>query len=498
MQIDVITSVPTAEGNTLVVPLTQADLSERLHTLADRFGLPHEPLQRGFKAEARETVLTLLPPGTPFDQLAMLGIGAPAGPVELRAALRTLVHRQRGRGLASIVLDLTNAPFRDTDEPERTVQACVEGCLLGAYAIDRFKTHRGPASDLERLALLVPEAWQADSGTAVSRGEALASAQQFVFDLVNGPSNEITPTALAEAATASGARHGYEVTVLSGDEIAGSGLYALQAVSRGSTAPPACIVMEYRPPDAEGAGVPTIGLVGKGVTFDTGGISLKESTNLWYMKCDMAGGAAVIGAVEAAARMRLPVHVVGIVPATENKPDGSALNPGDIINTLAGLTVEVEDTDAEGRLILADGLAYLNRHFKPDVMIDIATLTGACVMALGYHAAGLLTPNDELAAALTAAGERTGERVWRLPLWDVYDSQISSDIADVKNLGGKPAGAITAASFLKKFAADHPAWAHLDIAGTAFTDSDFARGKSSTAFGVRLLVEYMEAHARAS
>jgi leucyl aminopeptidase len=234
-----------------------------------------------------------------------------------------------------------------------------------------------------------------------------------------------------------------------------------------------------------------VGLAGKGVTFDTGGISLKNSANLHYLKCDMAGGAAVIGTLEGAARLRLPVHLIGIVPATDNKPDGSALNPGDVINTYARITVEVEDTDAEGRLILADGLAYLKKHFNPDVMIDLATLTGASVISLGTAAAALFTNDDNLAGKLSAAADKTGEKVWRFPLWDEYNKVIDSTIADVKNYGGPPAGAITAAKFLEKFIDGHPAWAHLDIAGVAFTDSDFAKGKSSTAYGVRLLLEYL-------
>lgn len=246
--------------------------------------------------------------------------------------------------------------------------------------------------------------------------------------------------------------------------------------------------MEYKP---ENQATKKVGLVGKGVTFDTGGISIKPSEGMWQMKCDMAGAAAVIGALEAAARLALPVHVIGVVPATDNMLSGKAIYPGSIVKTYSGLSVEIEDTDAEGRVILADGLAYIKKNFEPDIIIDLATLTGACVVALGYHAAGMFTNNDELANQLSKVGEQTGEKVWRLPLWEEYDKQIKSDMADVKNLGGRPGGAVTAAKFLEKFIDKHPAWVHLDIAGVAFTDNPYSSARSATGYGVRLLTNFL-------
>jgi leucyl aminopeptidase len=235
----------------------------------------------------------------------------------------------------------------------------------------------------------------------------------------------------------------------------------------------------------------TIAIVGKGVTFDTGGISIKPAENMGDMKSDMSGAADVIGAVEIAARLKLPIRVLGFIPATDNKPSGSAQNPGDVLTTYSGITVEVDNTDAEGRLILADALTYAIEHYAPDVIIDLATLTGACVIALGYQAAGLFTNNDELAEKLSKAGFRSGEKVWRMPLWDDYDKQIKSEVADVKNTGGRGAGAITAAKFLEKFIGDHKAWAHLDIAGPSFPSMSPGGAKSSSGFGVRLLAEVL-------
>lgn len=249
------------------------------------------------------------------------------------------------------------------------------------------------------------------------------------------------------------------------------------------------IVTEYSPENYE----KTVVLVGKGVTFDTGGISIKNSANMHLMKSDMGGAAAVLGAVELAARLQLPVHVVGIIPSTENCVDGASTKPGDVIDSYSGKTIEVIDTDAEGRLILADGLSYALKNYKPDVLLDLATLTGSVVQTLGYSAAGLFTANDTLAAQLAEAGDRTGERLWRLPLWDEYQDEVKSDVAEVRNYHGKPiAGAIVAAKFLEVFTEEHPAWAHLDIAGTAFGDLEFAPNRAGTAYGVRLLVEFLQ------
>jgi leucyl aminopeptidase len=238
--------------------------------------------------------------------------------------------------------------------------------------------------------------------------------------------------------------------------------------------------------------------VGKGVTFDTGGLSIKPSTNMHYMKSDMGGAAAVLGTMEAAARLQLPLHLYGIVPSTDNSVDARAVKPSEVISSYSGRTIEVIDTDAEGRLILADGLAFTVRNHRPEVVIDLATLTGSAVRTFGYQVGALFSNNDELANALFDAGETSGERVWRLPLHAAYAEEMKSDIADIKNLGSRPvAGAITAAKFLEFFIGDHPRWAHLDIAGVAFGDSPFATGKVATGFGIRLLLTYLLSRGRA-
>jgi leucyl aminopeptidase len=261
----------------------------------------------------------------------------------------------------------------------------------------------------------------------------------------------------------------------------------LLGVAQGSARPPRFLVMDYRPRSRPGA---TVVLVGKGVTFDSGGISIKPSAGMAEMKMDMSGAAAVIGALQATARLKLPVRVVGLVPATENLPGGRAMKPGDILRHLNGKTSEVDNTDAEGRLILADALAYASR-FKPDAVIDLATLTGACVVALGHHATGMMGNNQALMARLKEAGARTFERVWELPMFEEYEKLIKSDVADVKNVGGRWAGAITGAMFLKHFIGAYP-WVHLDIAGTAMMEetSDYIP-KGGSGVGVRLLVDML-------
>ena len=231
----------------------------------------------------------------------------------------------------------------------------------------------------------------------------------------------------------------------------------------------------------------------KGLLSIRGGVSIKPSTNMHYMKSDMGGAAAVMGTVEMAAKMQLPIHIMGVVPATDNSVDAKSVKPGDVISSYDGKTIEVIDTDAEGRLILADGLAYIAKNFKPDILIDLATLTGSCIRTLGTYAGGLFSNNDGLGSNLMDAAQQTGERLWQLPLWEDYRKEIKSDVADVKNFSGNPsAGAITAAKFLEMFIQDHSVWAHMDIAGVAVSDSEFSSQKSATAFGVRLLVSYLE------
>ena len=324
-------------------------------------------------------------------------------------------------------------------------------------------------------------------------GQQTAETQSAIMDLVNSPANIKTPTYLAAYAKRSGKENGFSVKVMYKKELIKQGLHALLAVGQGSINEPAFIIMEYKPSSQKKSKKPQLGLVGKGITFDTGGISIKGANNMHYMKSDMGGAAAVIGAIELASKIKLDIHLVAIVPAAENAVDANSIRPGDVIQSYSGKTIEIIDTDAEGRLVLADGLSYLQRNFSPDIIIDLATLTGSCVRTFGYAAAGLFTKNERLSKQLQEAGNQTHQRLWPLPMWGDYDSDIASDLADVRNFSGKPvAGAISAAKFLEFFIKDHPAWAHLDIAGVAFGDSEYTKMKSAKGYGVRLLITYMK------
>ncbi|MEK6650827.1 MAG: leucyl aminopeptidase [Bacteroidota bacterium] len=389
-------------------------------------------------------------------------------------------RRRKAKDIAFVVPDLRG-------RAEDGLVAFLEGALLGLYRFDKYK--KPPENGkhaVEHVRLISPRsALRAAGQRAVARAEAIVAGTVLARDLANGPGNEIYPETLAQAAVEVGNRHGFTVKVLDDVEIRELDMGGVLAVNRGSDREPRFIIMEYGP-----ATKAPVVLVGKGVTFDTGGISIKPSAGMAEMKMDMSGAAAVIGTFEAVARLRLPVRLVGLIPAVENMPGGSALRPGDIIRHLNGKTSEVDNTDAEGRLILADALAYAER-FKPAAVIDLATLTGAVVVALGHVVTGMMGNDRELMRRLTQAGEATYERVWELPLFDEYERLIKSDVADVKNVGGRWAGAITAGWFLKKHIGKYR-WVHLDIAGTAILEEngDYTpRGGSGV--GVRLLTEFL-------
>jgi leucyl aminopeptidase len=326
---------------------------------------------------------------------------------------------------------------------------------------------------------------------AIEHGKAIASGQSLAKDLANLPGNICTPTYLAEQAKKLKQGVGkLRVSVLEEKQMAKLGMGALLSVSRGSRQPAKLIIMEYR--GAPASNKPVV-LVGKGLTFDAGGISIKPAANMDEMKYDMCGGASVLGTIKACTELNLPINVVGVVPSSENLPDGDANKPGDIVTSMAGLTIEVLNTDAEGRLILCDALTY-SEKFNPDVVIDIATLTGACIVALGRHPSGLMSNNDKLADELTAAGNESGDRVWRLPIWDDYQPQLDSNFADMANIGGPAGGTITAACFLSRFTKKYK-WAHLDIAGTAWNSG--GKEKGATGRPVALLTHYLLKRARA-
>lgn len=475
-----------ALGSDRIIPVVQTDtLTNRLAQLADELNVSAAVLNRDYKAEAKESVVFYSSGGS---KTYLLGLGKDPQAMDWLRAFRKLMFDQKARLSSTVSVDLTGV-----DEP--FVEAVVLGVRTGTYDLGLYKTDKPePAQFLTRtgqLTLVVEVDRQALAQAALNRAEAIAGTTRQMLDLMNAPANQKSPERLGQWARESGQVHGYFVRVLDQTELEAQGLGALLSVSRGSDVPPVLIVAEYKPLGVENPR--TVGLVGKGVTFDTGGVSIKDSPNMHYMKSDMGGAAAVLGTVEAAAKLNLPVHLIGIVPATENSTDGRSTKPGDVITSYSGKTIEVIDTDAEGRVILADGLGYMLRHYQPDVLIDLATLTGSVIGTLGYHAAGLFTNNDELATQLTASADRTGERLWRLPIWDVYKEDIKSDVADVKNFHGKPInGAIAAAKFLEVFTEGHPAWAHLDIAGTAFADNEFGTQKNATGYGIRLLIDYLQ------
>jgi leucyl aminopeptidase len=401
------------------------------------------------------------------------------------AALKTLVQR-RGTSAALLVPVSRRVPAAAAGE------AIAVGAVLGTYRFDKYRTVEEAPPETQKLELLSP----GDSRVAAVRqgvrfGQIAAEATGYARDLSNEPGSVHTPVWLAEQARRLGRETGLRVRVLAERELAREKLGGLLAVGRGSVNPPRLIVFEHQPP-ARGRqrSRPTIVLIGKGITFDSGGVSLKPGANMDEMKHDMSGGAAVFGAMRAIAGLRLPLHVVGIVPAAQNMPDGRAYLPGDVIHTAAGKTVEVLNTDAEGRIVLADALHYAARY-EPAAIIDLATLTGACVIALGSHCAGMMGNDERLQRRIQAAGEHTHERAWPLPLWDEHRKQIESRIADIKNIGGREAGPLTAGAFLSHFVDGTP-WAHLDIAGTAWTSQDKAYCvKGATGFGVYLLAELL-------
>ena len=370
-------------------------------------------------------------------------------------------------------------------DPVDAARAAAEGTVLGLYRYQRYVSDEN-GKELDSVTFVEADAEKfASVSQGVSEGLAIGDAQNFVRDLATTPGSDLPPAALAEAASSMAQEFGLQCTILGPEEIAAENMNVILGVSRGSDQPCRFIVLDYTPDEATDQ---TIVLAGKGITFDTGGLNLKPGDSMRHMECDMAGGASVIGAMRLVGHFKPSVRVIGLVPASENMPGGNAFKPGDVLRAANGKTIEIDNTDAEGRLVLADALCYAQRY-EPTAIIDIATLTGAVIIALGQHAAGLMTNHAGLAARVKAAGEVTGERVWELPLWPEYEEQVKSPIADVKNTGGRAAGSITGAALLKLFVDEKP-WVHLDVAGVDFTDMDRPYiPKGSSGFGARLLFQ---------
>ena len=435
-----------------------------------------------FSGKPNETTLLYGQRG-PAPRLLLVGLGErdTASPEKLRRAAATVARRARALELREAALVLPALPGVDARDAAR---AAAEGAGLGLY---RFVKHKSAADshEVESFWLIAEEGELEEASAGAEIGENVAVGAGLARDLANEPSNVATPEYLADRTREIAERHGMNLDVLDRAGIEAEGLTGLATVGRSASNEPRFIVLEHR----KGSGAAPVVLVGKAVTFDSGGISIKPSAGMEDMKFDMSGGAAVLGAMEAVGAMGLPLDVVALVPATENLPGGDAFKPGDVLEMHSGKTVEIVTTDAEGRLILADALSYA-RRYEPSAVIDCATLTGACVVALGSHASGLMGNEEDLISEVQAAGERSGERAWPLPLFGEYTEQIKGDTADIKNSGGRGGGALTAGAFLKEFA-DYP-WAHLDIAGTAYGKKGNAyTTRGGTGVPTRLLVEFL-------
>ncbi|MFI5303990.1 MAG: leucyl aminopeptidase [Nitrospiria bacterium] len=443
-----------------------------------------------FKGKANELYGLQSKEGLKSNRVILVGLGE-----QKKATLDTI---REAFGKAAVYI--RNHGFKSFSSPvesnlmakERVrdgIQAMVEGVMLGLYQFDLYKTDSSDDKrEIEKWTLVVDDEINVIEAEKSARiGQVICEGVALARDLGNQPSNVVTPGRLAEEAIKIGRELPVKVTILEREDMEELKMGSFLGVSKGSEEPPKFIILEYSPKTKS----KPIVLVGKSITFDSGGISLKPADKMEQMKGDMSGGAAVLATLKVAAQLKLQVNLVGILPATENLPSGTATKPGDVLTSLSGKTIEVINTDAEGRLILADALTYASR-FKPEAIVDLATLTGAVVIALGGEAIGMLGTSEGLKERFKKSGEKTGERVWELPLWEKYFDLIKSDVADLKNTGGRSAGTITAAAFLSKFVEKNIPWVHLDIAGTAWTESDQPYiPKGNSGVGVRLLIQFL-------
>ena len=426
--------------------------------------------------------------GVQAGRVILVGLGARSrlDAMTLQKALRKAADAVLASGAASAAIYLDSARAGDRDSYWQTRQT-VELISAQAYRFEecKSKSQRSSPRKLKRVQIAAPEAGsRARTREAINQGRAIAAGVATARTLGDRPGNICTPSHLADFARSLARSHArLSARVVEAAQMKRLGMNCFLSVARGSREPPKLIVLRY---SGGRARAKPVALVGKGVTFDSGGISLKPAATMDEMKFDMCGAASVLGALEAAVRMELPLNIVALVAATENLPDGNASKPGDVVTTLSGQTVEILNTDAEGRLILCDTLTYAER-LEPEVVIDVATLTGACVVALGGQASGLWSNDDALARELLECGEWTGDRAWQMPLWPEYEESLRSNFADVANVGGRDAGAVTAAMFLSRFTRDQT-WAHLDIAGTAWKQG---KAKGATGRPVPLLSEFL-------
>ena len=474
-------AVALAQGNT--VPSSLAELDRAAG------GVVARAITSGdFKGKRDETTL-LYPGGAKPERVLLVGLGKPGEVTRNTIRRAAAVAGKRARALGAKQLAFAVVPEARNGVSARDLgQAAVEGAAHGAWAFTELKKAAPdePKPEVEGVTIVCDQKEMKEVAAGQRVGDAVAAGQRLTRHLQMLPGNVCTPTYLAERAKQLADQHGFTLTVFDRAKLQQEGMGALLAVAQGSDQEPRFIVLEYR-----GAGdAPPVALVGKGVTFDSGGISIKPAQNMEDMKFDMSGAAAVLGTFETLGQLKPKLNVVGLIPATENLPSGHAVKPGDVVKSHFGKTIEIINTDAEGRLILCDALSYV-RRFKPSAVIDIATLTGAVVVALGQVAIGAMGNDEPLLTEVREAGERAGERCWPLPLWDEYRDLLKSDIADVKNSGGRGAGSIAGGWFLREFVEGYP-WVHLDIAGTAYTEGEGPhQAKGPTAVGVRLFTEFI-------
>ena len=453
-------------------------------------GAIRQALKRGDFSGKSGTIQLIHPLSGKIERIVLTGLG------DRRKATREIIRQAISAAINNLkTVQCANAavlvPEIDSIDGKDLGQIVSETAILSTYEFSQYKKNdEKKKTVLKEICILTDK----ENLGAIKKGgeiwEKIAFAVCLARNLANEPANIVTPTTLALEAVKMAKQNGIKYKILEIKDMKRLGMGALLGVAKGSDEPAKFIILEYHPKfkiQSSKFKIPTIVLVGKGITFDSGGISIKPSQSMDEMKYDMAGGATVIGAMQAAAQLKLPMRIIGLIPSTENLPSGTAQRPGDIVRAMNGKTIEVLNTDAEGRMILADALVYAKKY-NPDAVIDFATLTGAIVVAIGEHASGLFSNNENLEKNLKKAGEDTGERVWPMPMYDEYFEQIKGDLADIRNIGGKEGGPSTAAKFLEQFT-DFP-WAHLDIAGTAWTTKPKPyRPKGATGVGVRLIIE---------
>jgi len=476
-----------------IEPKTKNRLPRAIETLDRKLaGQIAHVLQSGdFKAKKNETLLLYPTRSIGAARILLLGLGnAKEFNFEtLRQAAGTTVKATRKTDARKLSMLLPNVGRLNEFE---LANAATQGAILGGYQFECYRSEKTEGALKSLSLVLADETGAAKARSGIQHGRVIAESQNLARDLSNQPANGLPPAALARNAQRIAKEVGLRCQVFDEKELTQRKMGGILAVGQGSTNPPRLIVLEHKPKGRAKARIPTVCLIGKGITFDSGGISLKPGAGMQAMKHDMSGAAAVLGALRASALLALPLRVVGIVAAAENLPGGKAYRPSDVVTSLSGKTIEVHNTDAEGRIVLADALTYAQKTFAPDAMVDIATLTGACIIALGRTITGMLGSNQALMDQLSKAGERCAEPLWQLPLREEHHQQLKSKIADIVNVGGREAGTITGAAFLSAFTEDTP-WAHLDIAGTADTEKPGAyQAFGATGVGVRLFLDLLE------